>query len=136
MTVYARAHVMRNVILTLEAVTYANQVTKARLVPDTPIQSLRTMVPDGVVVDVDSTMWTLELSGVQDYGTGGLAAALNAASGTYLSLILQPKSGSAQDSVACEVLCVPVEFGGEQGVFRTFEGEFAIQGQPVFSQSA
>jgi hypothetical protein len=135
MPAYPRAHVIRNAILTLEAVDYANQVNKARLVPDTPIQTMRTLVPDGQIQDVDSTVWTLELSGIQDYGAGGLAAALAAAAGTQLTLVLQPKAGSAQDKVTCEVMCLPVEFGGEQGTFRTFEAELPIVGDPVFAQS-
>lgn len=136
MTVYARAHVMRNIVATLEAVSYANQLSKARLIPDTPIQTMRTLVPDGVIQDIDSTVWSLELSGVQDYGAGGLADALNDASGTVLTLILQPKAGTGQDTATCEVLCLPVEFGGEQGSFRTFDTTLPVIGQPVFSQSS
>jgi hypothetical protein len=136
MTAFAGAHVMRNAVITIDDVVYGNQVTKARLVPDTPIQTLRTLVPDGVVQDVDSTIWTLELSGVQAYGTGSLGAALNAASGTQIEVIVQPKAGTAQDVATCTIIAMPVEFGGEQGNFRTFDATFPIVGAPVFSQSA
>lgn len=129
-------HVMRNVVLTIGATDYANQVTKARLVPDTPIQTIRTLVPDGVVQDVDSTVWTLELSGVQNWLTGGLADALNDAAGTELSIVLQPKSGTGQSTATFTIIAMPVEFGGEQGNFRTFEGEFPVVGAPTFGVSA
>jgi hypothetical protein len=136
MVAYARAHVIRNAVITIDAVTYNNQVTKIRLVPDTPVQTLRTLVPDGVVQDVDTAVWTLELSGIQDMGAGGLAAALNAAAGLSVTVIVQPKAGAGQDVATFSMIAMPVEFGGEQGNFRTFEGEFPVNGQPVFTQSA
>lgn len=135
MPAYAGAHVMRNASVTIGAVEYANQVTKARLVPDTPIQTLRTLVPDGAIQDIDSTVWTLELSGIQDMLTGGLAKALNDAAGTELDVVLQPKSGSAQSTATFTIIAMPVEFGGEQGNFRTFEGEFPVVGAVTFGTS-
>lgn len=130
------AHVMRNAKVTLDTVEYANQVTKARLIPETPIQTLRTLVPDGVVQDVDSTVWTLELSGVQDWKTGGLAKALNDASGTEVDLVIQPKVGTGESTATVTVIAMPVEFGGEQGNFRTFEASFPVVGAPVFGTAA
>lgn len=129
-------HVMRNIVFTLETVDYANQVTKARLVPDTPIQTIRTLVPDGVVQDVDSTVWTLELSGVQNWLSGGLADALNDNAGNEVDIVLQPRVGTGQSKVTFVAIAVPVEFGGEQGNFRTFEVELPIVGTPAFSVSA
>jgi hypothetical protein len=136
MPAYARAHVIRDAVITIDTVTYNNQVTKIRLVPETPVQTLRTLVPDGVVQDVDTAVWTLELSGIQDMGAGGLAKALNDAAGTSVDVIVQPKAGSAQDVATFSMVAMAVEFGGEQGAFRLFEGEFPVNGQPVFTQSA
>lgn len=135
MPAYAGAHVMRNAVVTIEETTYTNQVTKARLVPDTPIQTLRTLVPDGVIQDVDSTVWTLELSGVQDHKTGGLAKVLTDAAGTEIEVVIQPKAGTGQDTATVTIVAMPVEFGGEQGAYRTFEAEFPVVGQPVFGTS-
>lgn len=136
MPAYAGAHVMRDAKVTIESVEYANQVTKARLVPDTPIQTLRTLVPDGTVQDVDSTSWTLELSGIQDMKTGGLAKALNDAAGTQLDVVLQPKNGTGESTATFTIIAVPVEFGGEQGNYRTFEGEFPVVGAVTFGTAA
>lgn len=132
MPAYSNAHVMRDALVTIASVEYANQVTKARLVPDTPVQSVRTLVPDGQVQDVDSTMWTLELSGLQSTKTGGLAKALNDAAGDEIEVVLQPRTGTGEDKATVTIIAMPVEFGGEQGNFRTFEGEFPVIGQPVF----
>ena len=130
------AHVMRNASVKVETVEYANQVTKARLVPDAPVQTMRTLVPDGIVQDVDSAVWTLELSGVQDYKTGGLAKALNDAAGTEVDIVITPKLGTGESTATVVAIAKQVEFGGEQGNFRTFEVELPIVGQPTFGSAA
>lgn len=135
MTAFASAHVMRDALVTINAVEYANQVTKARLVPDTPIQTLRTLVPDGVVQDVDSTVWTLELEGIESRKTGGLAKALDALVGTTVTCVIVPKAGTGNDSATCSIVVVPVSFGGEQGEWRTFEAEFPVSGAVVFDDA-
>lgn len=136
MAAYARAYVVRNAIVTIESVAYTDQVTKARLVPDTPTQTLRTF--GGVIKDRDTTSWTLELSGVQDRGAGGLGDALDdaVAAGENLEIEIQPKAGTGQDKAVCTIVPVPIEFGGESGAFKTFEQTFEVVDQPVFSQSA
>lgn len=131
------AHVMRNASVKIGTTDYANQVTKARLVPETPVQTLRTLVPDGVVSDVDSTVWTLELSGVQDWTeTTGIADALNDANGTQLTLTLAPKAVTGQKTATVTIIAMPVEFGGEQGNFRLFDATFPVIGQPTWGTVA
>lgn len=135
-TPYPRAHVMRNAIITSGGTTYTNQCTKARLVPDTPIVTQRTLVPSGTIVDTDSTVWTLELSGVQDRGAGSLGALFDSSAGQSLELTIQPKAGTGQDVATCTVVPIPMEFGGEQGKLRTFDLALPVVGDPVFTQSA
>jgi hypothetical protein len=127
------AYVLRDATVTIDSDEYANQCTKARLVPDTPVQTLRTLVPDGIVVDVDSTAWTFELSGVQDWtNSTGLADALNDAKGTQVVVVLVPRAGVGKPQATFTIVAMPVDFGGEQGNFNTFEGSFPVVGQPVF----
>jgi len=130
------ALVLRNAIVTINAVVYSNQVTKARLVPDTPIQTIRTLVPDGAISDVDSTVWTFELTGLQINIAGGLALALRALVGTQVTVILQPEAGSTKPIATFTIIVVPSEFGGEQGSFLMSELEFPVVGAPVFGTSA
>jgi hypothetical protein len=136
MAAYARAYVIRNATIEIDSVAYTDQVTKARLVPDTPTQTLRTF--GGVIKDRDTTSWTLELSGVQDRGAGGLGDALDdaVAAGGTITVEIQPKAGTGQDVATVEIVPVPIEFGGESGAFKTFEQTFEVVDQPVFSQSA
>lgn len=135
MPAYGDAHVMRDATVTIDTVEYANQVTRARLVPETPVQQLRTLVPDGTVSDVDSAVWVLELSGVQSHKTGGLAKALTDAAGTELEVTLQPRNGAGEDTATVTVLAKAVEFGGTQGQWRMFEVELPVVGSPTFGTS-
>jgi hypothetical protein len=133
---YARAYVWRNPIVTIDDVVYSGQLTKARLVPDTPTQTMRTF--GGVDKDRDTPSWTLELAGHQDRGTGGLAAAIDAAvaAGEELEIEIQGKAGAGQDVATCTFIPVPVEFGGESGDWKLFDQTFEVEDQPVFTQSA
>lgn len=130
------ARVYRNAKVTIDTVEYANQLTKARLVPDQPVQVQRTLVPDGAVVDVDSPVWTFEIAGLQVNKPAGLAAALRAASGTEVDVVLQPHLGAAEATATFTVLALMPEFGGEQGNWLTQELSLPVVGQPVFGETA
>lgn len=131
------AHVYRDAVVTIATVEYANQLRIARLVPDTPIQSYRTLVPDGAIQDVDSPLWTFEITGLQINVTGGLAKALRAATvGSELAVVLTPHDDSGEDTAAFDILVIPPPFGGTQGEFGTMEMVFPVLGQPVFSSVA
>lgn len=132
---YARAYVFRKPTVTIDDVVYSGQLTKARLVPDTPTQTMRTF--DGVDKDRDEPSWTLELAGHQDRGAGGLAAAIDAAvtAGEAIEIVIQAKSGTGQDVATCMFIPVPVEFGGESGEWKLFDQTFEVEDQPVFTQS-
>jgi hypothetical protein len=126
----------KNALVTINSVEYANQATRARLVPDTPIQTMRTLVPDGVIQDVDSTTWTFELAGAQIWTTGGLADALNDAAGTEVDVVLQLKAGVGQPTATFSIIALPVPFGGDQGQILPFEASFPVVGAPVFGVSS
>lgn len=138
MVAYARAHVIKYAVFEVDAVDYANQVTKVRLVPDTPTQTLRTMDPTGTITDADSAVWALELAGIQDFGAGSLGAALRtaAAAGTDLDVEFQPKTGTGQDTATFTIRPINIAFGGDAGAFRTFDTNIPVVGTPTFSQSA
>lgn len=138
MVAYARAHVIKYALFTVEAVEFNAQITKVRLVPDTPTQTLRVMEPSSSVVDADSAVWTLELAGIQDFGVGSLGAALRTAAdaGDDLDVVFQPKTGTGQDKAVFIIRPVNIPFGGEQGTFRTFDVTVPVVGKPTFSQSA
>ncbi len=130
------ARVYKNAKVTIDEVEYANQLNKARLVPDQPIQTMRTLVPDGAVSDVDSATWTFEISGLQINAANGLADALRDANGGELEIVLQPRAGTGQATATFTVIALMPEFGGEQGAWLTQELELPVVGQPVFGTSA
>lgn len=137
MPAYAGAFVIKDALVKFGATEYGNQVKKARLVPDTPVQTYRTMVPDGVVTDVDSPIWTLELQGLQDHETGGLARYFNDNAGTLVTAVIAPAKGTGKRQATVSVRLLKVPFGDEQGKFAELgDLELPVQGEPVFSAQA
>lgn len=134
MPVVPGVYVVRDAKITVEGITYDNQVTSAKLVPETPVQSLRTLVPDGTIVDVDSPVWTFEITIVQKNNTGGLAKAMRTfAPGEQIDIVLAPKDLTGEDQATFVALAMPSDFGGEQGSFPTAELVLPVVGVPVFS---
>lgn len=132
----SNAIVMRNALVTVETVEYANQVRVARLEPDTPTQTYRTLVPDGAVQDTDSTVWTLVIEGLQINHAGGLAKALRDADGTEIDVILQPKVGTGQPKATFVAIAKAPPFGGEQGQFLTMALELPVVGAVTFGTAS
>lgn len=130
----AGAFVMKNGLVTIDTVEYNNQCRIARLVPDQPIQTYRTLVPDGAQQDVDSPTWTFEVTGLQINKTGGLAHALRAlAVGEQVEVVLAPNNVSGDDKATFTIVAVRPPFGGEQGSYGEIEMSFPVVGEPVFA---
>lgn len=136
MAAYTGAFVIKNALLKLGTTDFSNQVNKARLVPDVNVQTMRTLVPDGQVVDIDSAQWTLELSGIQDYETGGLADYLRDNAGNLVTATVAPRNSVGKQSWSIQVMCLPVPVGGEQGEFAVFDVELPCSGQPTLGALA
>jgi hypothetical protein len=131
------AFVVKNAIVTIDSVEYANQVRIARLVPDQPTQTYRTLVPDGAVTDSDSPTWTFEVTGLQVNKTGGLAKALRAlAIGEQVDVVLAPRDLVGDDQAEFTIVAMQPQFGGEQGSFAEIELVFGVVGQPAFTAIA
>lgn len=126
------AQVYRDAYISVDGVDYANQLNKARLVPDQPIQTFRTLVPDGVVQDVDSVIWTLEVTGLQINIAGGLAAYLRTNSGLSIAWVLRPKTGVAVPQATFNAIALMPEFGGEQGAFLPIDLTLPVIGGVTF----
>lgn len=126
------AFVMRNAVVTIDTVAYANQSSTARLTPEAETQTWRGLVPDAIVQDVDTPVWTFNLSAIQDYTVAvGLARYLTDNHGNQIDVTLEPKAGGV--SAAFTAVAVACDFGGEQGQFATIEVELPVIGQPVFT---
>jgi hypothetical protein len=136
MAVPTQVYVYKDASIEIDEVEYTNQCTRAVLIPTTPIQSVRTLVPDGQVQDVDSPMWVFGVSALQKNHTGGLAKALrSAAPGAELDVVLIPQVGLSMPQATFTIKALPVQFGGEQGKFMDFEEAFPVVGQPVFGDT-
>ncbi len=126
--------VMRDALVTVDEVEYANQAWRARLVPTVPTVEQRTLVPDGTIVDVDNPLWTFELTIAQINKTGGLAKVLrDAAPGTELEIDLVPHdTGAGSPTATFTVKSMPTPFGGTQGELANNEIVLPVVGSPVF----
>jgi hypothetical protein len=130
------AMVYRDALITVDGTDYANQLRKARLVPDQPIQTYRTLVPDGAVQDSDSEVWVFEIEGLQINIAGGLAVYLRGlAGGTQIACVLQPKTGVGLPKATFTAVAMKPEFGGEQGTFLTKTLSLPVVGTPTFGTS-
>jgi hypothetical protein len=131
MPAHAGAFVLRDALLKLGGTTFTNQVWVVNLVPDTPIQQQRTLVPDGTISDVDSATWVMSITGLQDYETSGLADYLADNAGDQVAFVYAPKVGSGKAQWTGTVIVVHPPIGGEQGSFAQMELELPIVGEPV-----
>lgn len=128
------AMVYRDALVTVDGTDYTNQLKKARLVPDQSVQTYKTLVPDGVVQDTDSEVWTFELEGLQINIAGGLAAYLRGlANGTQVACVLQPKRGVSLPTATFTAVAMKPPFGGEQGAFLDQALVLPVIGVPAFS---
>jgi len=137
MSVPTGVYVMKDSVITVDGNEYANQCTRSRLVPNTPIQTVRTLVPDGIVQDVDSPAWAWEVAALQKNDVNGLAKALrDATPGDLLEVVFAPLDGLSKPQATFTIVAMPVVFGGDQGSFVDFEASFPVVGQPVFGTTA
>lgn len=133
----AGAYVLRDAEFMVEATDYANQATSVVLTPEQATQTIKTMVPDGIVQDVDSAVWTCSINGIQDYTAAqGLARMLTDMAGEQLDIVFTPKKGTGNTKATVTVVAKAVPFGGEQGAFTTFSIELPVIGAPVFAAVA
>lgn len=133
MSVVDGAFVVKNAVVTIDSVTYANQCGSAQLIPDTPIQTYRTLVPDGAVQDVDSATWTFKVTFLQVNKSGGLAKALRTATaGDQLDVTFAPNNTTGQDNATFTIIAMPPPLGGDQGKFADAEMTFPVLGQPTW----
>lgn len=122
--------VMRNALVSFGGTDYANQVNTAMLEPDQDTKTYRTLVPDGVVQDVDTASWMLTLKGLQDHKAAqGLARYLFINNGLEVPVVLTPTLGGV--SWAVDVICKATQIGGEQGDWAEIELELPCSGAPV-----
>lgn len=135
MTVAPGGYVLKSCSLTFGGGEYTNQVSKARLVPDTPMQTKRVLVPDGTLQDIDSASWTFELGGIQDWTDAqGLARYLNDHAGEEVEVVFEPKSGGVVATFT--IIATAVPFGGEQGNWVEIDLTFPVVGTPEFADPA
>lgn len=111
-------------------VDYTNQLDTATVTPDQSTQTKRTLVPDGTLQDVDSSVWTITLAGIQDYvAARGLSRYLYDHEGEKAKFTVEPIAGGVGMTGICTIKAVP--FGGETGNWAEFSVELPCDGKPT-----
>lgn len=80
---------------------------------------------------MDSAVYTMEIEGLQDYETGGLAAYLLTNAGSQVAFAFAPVNTAGKKKFTGTVVVVAPPIGGEQGEFAQFELELPLIGSPV-----
>ena len=62
----SNAFIMRSSIAEFDTRDYAEELTRAELVPDTQVEQLK-LLKGNTVSDVDNPSWTFAISGIQDW---------------------------------------------------------------------
>lgn len=125
--------VLRDVLLTIESTDFAASVKVCRFVPETEVQSYPVLVPTGIKTDVGTPVWTVELEGIQDHSTGGLAKLLTDNHGVALTFVFAPFDSVGERQVTAEVMGQAVDFGGEVNTWADFSVTLGVIGQPTFA---
>lgn len=134
---YENAYVIKNLAtITFDGVDVKDQLSQCALAGDTPTYTNR--MYGGVDKDRDITSWTVTISGYSFRGTGGVAKLIDdaVAANEVITVVFTPKSGTGMDIVTFDFLPVPVGFGGAVGDWNTFEQEFEVIDQPVYTSAA
>lgn len=116
-------------------VEYTNQLDTATVSPDQSTQTKRTLSPDGTLQDVDSSVWTLSLAGIQDYvAARGLARYLFDHEGEKADFTVEPIAGGVGMTGTCTIKSVP--FGGETGNWAEMSVDLPVDGRPALVDPA
>lgn len=127
---------MRYAVVSINDTDYAEDAQIAELPSaESNVETYKTLVPNGGIVDEDTPTQTFHLAGAQ--GTD-LYATLVAAEGTTVDVSFQAEQGTGKTVAAFSMLvptgCMPL--GGQQGQFRAFDLTFNIQGAVTKTVSA
>jgi hypothetical protein len=133
----AGGHVIKDALVSFALVEgggaqtdYTNQLDTATLTPEQSTQTKRTLVPDGTLQDVDSSVWTLTIAGVQDYvAARGLTRWLFDNEGAKANFTVEPIAGGVGFTGVCTLKAVPI--GGETGSWAEFSAELPVTGKPA-----
>lgn len=129
MPVATGAYVVKNCSVKFATVEYANQHTKAQIVPDTSVVTQKTLDPTGTLQDVDTPTYAFEVSGLQG---DTLWTEINNHAGEHLEVVFQPKPGGTIATFT--IVAMALAFGDEQGKFAAFDASFPVVGVPVYSE--
>lgn len=123
--------VLRNAILTIDETTYDAKVKTALFTPETQISTYPVLDPVGAIQSVGQPIWTLQLVGVQDYGSTGICKYLTDHHGEEIDVVLIPQAEDTWPQMTATVIAMATPFGGTSGEQAEFDITLPVVGQPA-----
>jgi hypothetical protein len=127
--------VLNDIVLNIGTDNYEAAVSKAELVPTTPVAKWKGMAPTAVHQLVGSTEWMLNLDFAQDHATANsLSQYLLTNSGTQKEVTLKPKKGTTTaPTYKITATLIPSSIGGSVDQVAVASVSLPCIGQPVRS---
>ncbi len=132
----ATPQLLKTVIFTLGATSFAEDVISVSVVPtDPPVKRVDTL--DGVThQSVGATAWAVEGEAVIDWSSTrpGLAHYLNANKGTSVAYVVKDVTGAesaAKPKLTGTCTLVAIPYGGDGNEYATAKFSFPCTGDPV-----
>jgi hypothetical protein len=126
----------KNALFTFDDDPFTNEINEAEFTPQQETQSYKTLVPDGTQNDTDNAVWSLNITGLAIHKAGGLAAAMRAAAGTEVEVVLQQVAGVGQPTATATIIVPAIPFGVKQGQWSTMTIVCPVVGEPAWGTSA
>lgn len=125
--------VLNDIVLVIGTDNYEAAVSKAELVPNTPITTWKGMTPTSVFPMPGSTEWTLNLEFAQDHATANsLSQYLQTNAGQQKSVTLKPKKPSSSGpTYTITATMLPGSIGGAVDAVAVASVSLPCIGQPV-----
>ncbi len=123
--------VLKDAVLTIDETAYQAKMKTAVFTPTTNTSSYPVLAPVGSIQDVDNPIWTLQLVGLQDWQTGGLAKYLMDHAGEEIDVTLVPQATDTWPEATATVIAMAPPFGGTAGEFAEFDLTLPVVGQPT-----
>ena len=125
--------VLNDIVLVIGTDNYEAAVSKAELVPNTPVTTWKGMTPTAVFPLPGSTEWVLNIEFAQDHATANsLSQYLQTNAGTQKSVTLKPKKpGTTGPTYTITATMLPGSIGGAVDAVAVASVSLPCIGQPV-----
>lgn len=130
----AKGHVRRSVVLTVDSVSYECEVTNVTLTPNVTTATSTVLCDDGVIQDVGTPVWTLDVDYLVDHNPDSFYRFLLGNVGATAAYSYEPDPVNAPGVTYDGTLVViPGPAGGAPGTFESGSVSLPVNGTPAIT---